>query len=131
MYQTSTEIIDGLEQLQPAVVEFILAHEPLVADLSFDYDFTTGSLLATVTTADGVLEPTLALNGMAYYLHQVFDTFPGTFTYDMQTTQKRAVYLVKIAVADEATVAQTYTQSSGSSVFAGAFAVVFALYTLF
>jgi hypothetical protein len=131
-YQTPSQIIDGLEKLKPAVIEFIKTHEPLISDLSFEYDFTTGSLMASITPADGVQDPTLAINGMVFYLHQVFDVFPGTFSYQLEVTQKRAVYMVKIDVNDEARVAEMYTtESSGSSLFAGAPAIIFALYTLF
>jgi hypothetical protein len=131
-YQTPQEIVAGLEKVEPSIVEYIKTVEPLIQDVSFEYDFTTGNLMATVLPADGVLDPTLPLNGLVFYLHQVFDVIPGTFTYELVSTQKRTEYLVRIVVADEATIALSYeNESSSSALFAGAFAVVFALYALF
>jgi len=124
------QIITDLDKFQPAVASYVLANEPLITMLTFNYDYTVGVLSAMMTVADGVQDATHPKDSLVYYLSMLFDVLPGTIDGQVVASSKRGtMYTVNLNVVDEQTLVPQV--SSASSVFSLFAAVVVAVRLLF
>jgi len=123
-FQSAIGIRRMLETYEPAIVAYLLNHVEFVTAVDFEYDYTTGTQYVSITLADGVVEPTLALNHIAYYLSQMFDVYPGTITYGIETSMKRQMdYRVLLNIVDEVQIIRDMDSASSATVV-GLFSVV-------